>query len=282
MNTAMLGLLAETPVHPGAGSGMGVVDLPVAREASTGYPVLVGSSLKGALRDKAEGAVAAKAIDADVVQNRFGSPDHAGDLLVSDGRLLLLPVRSLTTSFRWVTCRHLLERYRRDLGRAVLEPRPDVPDVKQGDVLAAGDGGDGSLFLEERQFTIRGAPTDDLVNAIAPCVLHDETRRRLGDRIAVLDDNDFAWFVRYGLCIQARNVLDDDGSKRSRNLWYEETLPPDTVMYALVMGRSDGVLETLDTLFPETDPYLQVGGNETVGQGWLAVRVRRGDAGEAA
>ena len=42
------------------------------------------------------------------------------------------------------------------------------------------------------------------------------------------------------------------------------------------------MLETLDTLFPETDPYLQVGGNETVGQGWFAVRVRRGDAGEAA
>ena len=125
-------------------------------------------------------------------------------------------------------------------------------------------------------------PTNDLVEAIAPCVLHDETRRRLGERIAVLDDDDFAWFVRYGLCIQARNVLDDDGSKRSRNLWYEETLPPDTVMYALVMGRSDGVLETLDTLFPETDPYLQVGGNETVGQGWFAVHVRRGDAGEAA
>ena len=279
MNTAMLGLLAETPVHPGAGSGMGVVDLPVAREASTDYPVLVGSSLKGALRDKAEGAVAAEAIEADVVQDRFGSPEHAGDLLVSDGRLLLLPVRSLTTSFRWVTCRHLLERYRRDLGRAVLEPRPDVPDVKQGDVLAAGKD---SLFLEERQFTIRGVPTDDLVKAIAPCVLHDETRRRLGDRIAILDDDDFAWFVRYGLCIQARNVLDDDGSKRSRNLWYEETLPPDTVMYALVMGRSDSVLETLGTLFPETDPYLQVGGNETVGQGWFAVRVRRRDAGEAA
>ena len=111
------------------------------------------------------------------------------------------------------------------------------------------------------------------------CVLHDETRGRLGDRIAILNDDDFAWFVRYGLCIQARNVLDDDGSKRSRNLWYEETLPPDTVMYALVMGRSDGVLETLDTLFPETDPYLQVGGNETVGQGWFAVRVRRGGCG---
>ncbi len=281
MNTAMLGLLAETPVHPGAGSGMGVVDLPVAREAATDYPVLVGSGLKGALRDKAKGAVAASVMEADAVKDRFGTQEHAGDLLVSDGRLLLLPVRSLTKSFRWVTGLHLLERYRRDLDRAGLAPRlvvPDANDVKSGEVLAAGDG---SLFLEERQFAVRGALPDDLVEAIAPCVLHDETRRRLGDRIAVLDDDDFAWFVRYGLCIQARNVLDDDGSKRSRNLWYEETLPPDTVMYSLVMGRDDGVLETLDTLFPDTDPYLQVGGNETVGQGWFAVSVRRADRGRS-
>ena len=84
MNTAMLGLLAETPVHPGAGRGMGVVDLPVAREASTDYPVLVGSSLKGALRDKAEAAIATEA-----VEDRFGTQEHAGDVLVSDGRLLL-------------------------------------------------------------------------------------------------------------------------------------------------------------------------------------------------
>ena len=54
MKAAMLGLLAETPIHPGAGRGMGVVDLPVAREAATDYPVIVGSSLKGALRDRVE------------------------------------------------------------------------------------------------------------------------------------------------------------------------------------------------------------------------------------
>ena len=45
MNTAILGLLAETPVHPGSGRSMGVVDLPVAREAATDFPLLVGSGL---------------------------------------------------------------------------------------------------------------------------------------------------------------------------------------------------------------------------------------------
>lgn len=270
MKTAMLGLLAETSIHPGAGRGMGVVDLPVARETTTEYPVLVGSSLKGALRDKADAAQR---------DQRFGKPEHAGDLLVSDARLLLLPVRSLTGSYRWATCPHLIERYHRDIARAGLGPTSKaLKDVERGTVLAAGGG---NLFLEERQFSIIREPESDLVNAVKPLLLHRETQERLSDQVAVLHDDDFAWFVRYGLPIQARNVL-EDGTKKSKNLWYEETLPPDTVMYALVMGRSDDALSALDSLFPDGDPYLQAGGNETVGQGWFAVSLRCDDAGGAA
>lgn len=264
MNTAMLGLLAETSIHPGAGRSVGVVDLPVAREAATDYPVLVGSSLKGALRDKAN------LKGADDVDNRFGKPDRAGDLLVSDGRLLLLPVRSLTGSYRWATCPHLIERYRRDLARTGFDSLPEMPNVKPGHVAAKGDG---NLFLEERQFTVDGEPSTDLTEAVAPLILHPETRDRLGAQIAVLDNDDFSWFVRYGLSIQVRNNL-ASGTKASKNLWYEETLPPDTVMYALVISRNGDGANALASLFPEDDPYLQTGGNETVGQGWFAVRLR--------
>ena len=119
MHAAMLGLLAETPIHPGAGRGIGVVDLPVAREAATDYPVLVGSSLKGALLDKM------RTTSADDATVRFGTKEHAGDLLVSDARLLLLPVRSLTGSYRWTTCPHLIERSRRDLARAGVRSLSD-------------------------------------------------------------------------------------------------------------------------------------------------------------
>lgn len=276
MNTAMLGFLAETPVHPGSGRGLGVVDLPVAREASTCYPVIVGSSLKGALRDKA------RTMDVDV-EVRFGNPDSAGDLMVSDARLLLLPVRSLTTSFRWVTCPHLIERYRRDLRRAgltasreVLENAlREVQEVECGSAIAAGEG---ELFLEERQFTVEKMPAGGIVAAIKPLLLHEETKKRLGEQIAVLHDDDFAWFARYGLAIQARNKL-TDGSKKSEDLWYEETLPSETVMYALIVARQDDGISSLVSLFPNTDPYLQVGGNETVGHGWFAVTAQKGGAG---
>ena len=269
MKTAMLGLLAETPLHPGAGSGMGVVDLPVAREAATDYPVLVGSSLKGALRDK---MATGKTGDAAA---QFGSPDRAGDLLVADGRLLLLPVRSLTGAYRWTTCPHLIERYRRDLGRSGLQPCPPEMNVRAGCVLTSGSD---SLFLEERQFEVAGQPARDVIAAIAPLIPYHETRNRLGDQLAILHDDDFSWFVRYGLAVQARNVLEKDGTKKSKNLWYEETLPPDTLMYALVMGRNDGALGALESMFANAPTYLQVGGNETIGQGWLAVTVRTPDS----
>lgn len=273
MKTAMLGLLAETPVHPGSGRGMGVVDLPVAREASTDYPVLFGSGLKGALRDKLESA---KAGNSQQEANKlFGEPDKAGDLIVSDGRLLLLPVRSLTDSFCWATCPYLIERYKRDLIRVGLIPGPSVPKVEKGSVLAVGR--DSKLFLEERQFTLsESSQLPELACSIAPLIFHEEAKNRLVSMIAVLNNSDFAWFARYGLSIQARNVL-EDGTKKSQNLWYEETLPPDTVMYSVCMGRSDKAVGALCGLFPKNDPYLQIGGNETVGQGWFAVIVRERD-----
>jgi CRISPR-associated protein Cmr4 len=264
MNTALLGLLAETPIHPGCGRSMGVVDLPVAREAATNYPFIAGSSLKGALRDKVVSAMP------DAVDRQFGRPDQAGDLLVADARILLLPVRSLAGAYRWLTCPLILERLHRDLLRAGLSPLPPHLDVKKGTVLTNGEG---QLFLEERQFHIQHEPHQSLVDALQPLLAHEATQKRLAKQLAVLHDDDFDWFVRYGLSIQARNEL-EDGTKKSNNLWFEESLPADTLMYSLVMGRQSESITTLQRLFPPDAGYLQAGGNETVGQGWFAVALR--------
>lgn len=262
MKTAIFGLLAETPIHPGSGRTMGVIDLPVAREATTDHPVIVGSSLKGALKDKLRSPAQEQRITA-----LFGQADQAGELLVSDGRLLLLPVRCLTGAYRWVTCPYLLERFSRDLTRAQAGPAFTLPELKGRRVLCEGEG---DLFLEERQFEIVGRPAKPLVNALEQLIRHEQTRARLAGQLAILADDDFAWFARYGLTIQARNVLDQD-TKQSRNLWYEETLSPDTLLYALIAARSEASLDELRG-YIGADPYLQVGGNETVGQGWCVLR----------
>ena len=84
-----------------------------------------------------------------------------------------------------------------------------------------------------------------------------------------MSDPSFAWFARYGLAINARNKLHKD-TKTSEGLWYEETLPPDSLFYLLLAERSDGALKQIKELFAKR-PYLQVGGNETVGHGWFAM-----------
>ena len=49
--SGLLFLHAQTAIHPGSGTALGVVDLPVQRERHTQWPVIPGSSLKGVLRD---------------------------------------------------------------------------------------------------------------------------------------------------------------------------------------------------------------------------------------
>ncbi len=261
----LLGLLAETFIHPGSGQNEGVIDLPVAREAATDYPFIAGSSFKGALLDRARQQNLDDATRNDV----FGERDSGGNLLVSDVRLLLLPVRSLTGSYKWATCPHLLERFNRDFRRALGRSGRYNSDPDRKQYLGVGEGG-AALYLEERTFKCGGPASPELIQTLSGLVANEETQQRLGKQLVILNDSDFAWFARYGLAVQARNVLDEE-KKTSKNLWYEETLPPDTLMYALLSERRTGAVESVKSLFDER-PYLQVGGNETVGQGWFAVK----------
>lgn len=273
MKSAILGLLAETAIHPGSGQDTGFVDLPVAREASTNYPVIVGSSFKGALRSAARERKAA--LSAEALKKVFGEQDDAGALLPSDARLLLLPARSMRTQYKWITCPHILERYQRDLLRAGLaaEAVPFNGPPKES-YLTANPEETGELFLEERQLQHGGKVADGLVEHIGRCILHDATRNRLPQQLVVLHDDDFAWFASYGLAINARNNL-DEVKKTSKNLWYEETIPADSVFYAVLGERVPGAVGDAVNLF-NGNPYLQIGGNMTVGQGWFAVAVING------
>ena len=272
MNTQIVGLLAETSVHPGAGQSSGIIDLPVAREAATDYPFVPGSSVKGALLGLARQSGKLDAAERDRVFGKAESGNDgggAGALLVSDARLLLLPVRSLSSAYKWVTCPHLLERFARDARRGGDAPATLRCEVAEGNYLGVCNG---DLFLEERQFSCGGALPEKLVEAVGALIIsnetHKKTRVRLATQVVVVHDNDFAWFARYGLAVQARNVLDE--KKTSKNLWYEETIPADTLFYTLLAERHSGTLAAVKRLF-DNHPYFQVGGNETVGMGWFAV-----------
>lgn len=273
MKTRVIGLLAETSIHPGAGQDTGFVDLPVARESATDYPVIVGSSLKGALRDWA------RQNELQNIESIFGKQDGAGQLLIGDARLLLLPVRSLNRSYCWVTCPHLLERLERDLSRAQLPSFSNELSINSGQFLGLGDK-EPQLFLEEREFQRAGGIPEKVFNNIRCLIRHESTKKHLEDRLVVLHDDDFVWFARFGLAVQARNVLDEE-TKISKNLWYEETIAPDSLFYSLWGERDqrEGAEKALGVILKsfEKSPYLQVGANETVGQGWFSVQPLKDD-----
>ncbi len=277
MKSIIMGMLAETPIHPGSGRSKGFVDLPVARESITDYPVIVGSSLKGALKDRARERWPAKKaegkeemVPSTEVSEAFGKQDDAGNLVVSDARLLLLPVRSLTGQYKWATCPYLLERLERDIKRSGSDVNLKIPKIgrkpKNGEVLGTGTG---RIFLEEREFQIAEKVDNNIIESIVQFIPNKASADRLVEQLIVLHDDDFKWFASYGLPISARNVLDED-TKTSLNLWYEETLPQDCLFYSLFLERGSGAIDLVKKLASEC-PYLQVGGNETVGQGWFAL-----------
>lgn len=281
MKGIILGMLAETSVHPGAGRSTGFVDLPVARESITEYPVIVGSSLKGALKDRAREKFPSKKAEkgeemilSEEVSKAFGKQDGAGDLIVSDARLLLLPVRSLTGQYKWATCPYLLERLDRDINRSGLAEKLKAPIMNKkpemGTVQAEGTG---KIFLEEREFEIKGNADSSIIELIRQLVSNKASKERLAEQLIVLNDDDFKWFASYGLPISARNALKEDTKTTIPGaLWYEETLPVDSLFYTLFLERNNGAIDLVKDLVKER-PYLQVGGNETVGQGWFALNL---------
>ncbi len=273
MRSMVMGLLAETSLHPGIGQVVGVVDLPVAREKTTGYPVIFGSSLKGALRDRAEQLWGT---EDEKVRRIFGEQDSAGAIAVTDARLLLLPVRSLSGHFKWVTCPYLLERFFRDLRLAGIEAEASgVYLPKPGKGKAVVDRSSEAdkqeqLYLEELSFDILYSDLKPIVETVSPLIGCASVRERLLGGIAIISDDEFAYFARYGLQINTRNVLENE-TKTSKNLWQEEVIPPDTLFYAVLFERlGSEAISDIEEVFKER-PYLQVGGNETVGQGWCSV-----------
>src|SRR5216684_5087284 len=121
METTMLYLYVETPLHAGVGSGLSSIDLPIQRERTTQYPVIQGSGIKGKLRSVAEDMVERKVgtLTDERVTIMFGpkatGADHAGALIAGDARILLFPVRSLNGVFAYTTCYDVLNRFMRDM-----------------------------------------------------------------------------------------------------------------------------------------------------------------------
>ncbi len=293
---SMLFIYVETPLHAGTGRGLGAVDLPIQRERTTGYPIVQASSLKGRLRAASDpnfnpqGGLT-KAEHLAIFGPETGSAsEYAGALSTGDARILLFPVRSLAGVFAWTTSVDALARFRREaqmVGLSVNWELPAEPDrnttLVSGDALIAG----GSVVLEEFSFTPdqRQANTIQMIgqwlarNAL-PQTGYDYWKQALPQKLCILPEDAFRDFVLYGTEVQTHIKLDPDKKTvQSGALWTTESLPVDTLLYAPLMAtksRASGVNLSGQQVLQKVKSiglvHTQLGGDETTGQGMVALR----------
>ncbi len=284
MKANLLFTHALSPLHPGTGQGTGVIDLPIAREVATGIPYLPGSSLKGVLRDRCKQDKREDCVDlfGTATNDITSSNSKAGALQFSDQRLLLLPVRSLSGTFAWVTSPFILQRFKRTLGYlegmgnvpvAVPKPNKDEAYTAVSPVILLKN----QVILEDLDFTAvkNNTPTTKWANWLAQRIFPKEAvgkgwNKTFTDRFCVLHDDRFSFLMETATQVIARNVLDEN--KTSKNLWYEEALPAETILAGIITAQPVGKngmnqKDALQAVPDLTTGLTQLGGNATVGRG---------------
>lgn len=278
MDAKLLFLHALSPLHAGTGQGVGVIDLPIAREKATNLPYVPGSSLKGVLRDSCADDAKRKFV--------FGpdtahADESAGAGQFTDQRLLLFPVRSLRGTFAWVTCPLVLRRFLRDAAMAQANPFAKIsafpPAPKEDNCRVTGK----SVIVD----AARKVTLEDLRLSVEEPALPDDWARELGqalfpgdagwqnvlaERLCLVSDDAFGFLVEMATEVVARIALEPETKTvRSTSLWYEEALPTETVLSGLVVASppNGDAAEVFDTVGEIITAPLQVGGSATVGRG---------------
>lgn len=308
MDKRLIFVHALSPLHAGTGQGVGVIDLPIAREKATGLPYLPGSSLKGTLRDEFNG-------DPDTsrdLRHKIFGPDknhaseHAGAIQFTDQTLLLLPVRSLAGTFAWVTSPYILRRLKRDaLDAGVVEAGAnglpaEIPEpVDEGHCVVHSKKDDGAagtallvsgvdrvcledLDLVPAESASVKAWADWLKGRVFPGGSPWQTM--LGERLCVVHDDVLSFMLNTATEITARVKIKDDAKTVERGgLWYEEALPAETVLFGLALSFPNPRTQMTDVeifsaIQPKLDRTLQFGGKATVGRGICRVSMSNGAA----
>jgi len=277
-----------TPLHIGAGQGLGHVDLPIVREAHTNFPYLPGTSLKGALRNLEINQVArARGERPSQVEERLKSDQKEGDILrlakifgvagegaeegkevgagkvlFSDAFIVLFPAKSAKGIFSLTTCPYAINRFFELLGidqrvKDVPEGKVKVPSTKDHKNLINNN----KLLLEE--FVFEAEESEELKKFVelVGTFVGEENKRR----IVCVNDTDFKDFVSNYTEVQTHIKIDlNTGTVKEGALWTEEYVPAESVFaFSLVF------LEEIDFTPP---PTFHLGGDITTGKGFVKVQ----------
>jgi CRISPR-associated protein Cmr4 len=303
----LLTLYTRTPLHVGSGTSVDVVDLPIMRERITGFPVIPASSLKGVLLQHAReqwGDPRKPEVPADA-KTLFGAADtieengekkqisNAGCVQIMEGKILAFPVRSLAGCFAWLTCPAVLERFKRDTGKALAIPAVDKDHVVPGSELVVNN----QVVLEEYALELQAnstGPATTLGGALNGLVSDSLWTSKLAVRLAIVHDENFQHFVTTCTEVVARIAINPEtrtvkgsAGKGGGALFNQENVPCEALFYSVLTvlppRRETGEKDTekalkhandkLAELLPDGNdpqkqpPILQIGGDETTGHG---------------
>ncbi len=308
MNARLLFTHALSPLHAGTGQGVGVIDLPIAREKATGIPYVPGSSLKGVLRESSWNKAKGNTAEEKNCEHVFGPPTDNADAFsgaaqFADQRLLCLPVRSLSGTFAWVTSPYLLTRFLRDAKdtgqTALIQPLKEITlaekkclvitefsvnDSQVKTKLKLRVHNQDKVVLEDLDLElIEDSNATEWAKAIAMCVFVDASlRKEFAARFCVVPDNVLSFLLDTATEITARiKVREDVKTVQRGGLWYEEALPTETILYGFVLATPTGyhtkngvdAKTIFDVIDKSIEPVAQLGGNATVGRGLCRLRL---------
>ena len=189
---------------------------------------------------------------------------------MGEARVLAFPVRSARGMFAWVTSPLALERFKRDSDRKF-----GFPVLKDMECLAPQTicfEGKRNVVLEEYCLDWQGIVPEDVVAALKD-LADDPVWGSLSERLAVISDEMFSYFVENACEIPARVCIDDKtGIVKSGALFYQEQVPSETLFYNVLAGPDPTLLADVCDRLSRTK-VLQFGGDETIGLGYCSIKV---------
>ncbi len=295
---------ALTPLHVGVGTGLGHIDLPIQREVHTGFPMIPGSAVKGALREyrlrkiageipiddldkclsecssecESKNGVKVKIESLEQLIRYFGCQEQAGYLAFSDLRILLFPVKSLNGIFAYVTSPQVLERLAEDLD---LDKMPKIEIDKDKAIVTKTSVNKveklNVVVLEEFTFNTNDNDMEPALvgwigKAFETLGIAGEMFDKLKERLIILHNDAFNDFVQNYTEVQTHvKINPSTGTVQPGALWTEEYLPAETYMYGIIFETRNDDGEDLIGDSKLLPTHLHLGGDITTGKGFVRI-----------
>lgn len=256
-------LYLVSPLHTGGTTQEGNL-LGIARESHTNLPYIPSSTIRGRLR--------ATVVDQSTRFKLFGTDLkdskqlEQGDIWIGDASILWLPVPSLSHSVIWISCPMLLRRWLRLHGNISDLPTEYSCNFTTGN----------AVYLKDAIFQVDKLRQWQDWKAFVP----QTPETSAINRVLVLPDQHCATLIQMSLWRQVKIKLDEHKSVEG-GFRYEEAIPPDTLMYfswgttTQANGTAKQSYADFQNLLTE-NPILQIGGQESLGRGFVQQWLNKG------